>query len=126
MGIIRVNTIRVHAWHGCLKEESIIGSEYTVDVELQADLKNSASSDRLQDTVDYVHVHQIVKEEMAIKSKLLEHVAQRILDRFFRELDLLEEAQVAVSKINPPIGGDVASVTIVMRQNRSAENKIIP
>ena len=119
MGTIRVNTIRVHAWHGCLKEESIIGSEYTVDVELQANLQKSATSDRLQDTVDYVHVHQIVKEEMAIKSKLLEHVAQRILNRFFLELELLDEAQIAVSKINPPIGGDVASVTIVMKQKRS-------
>lgn len=123
MGIIRVNTIRVHAWHGCLKEESIIGSEYTVDVELQTDLKKSSQTDSLQDTVDYVHVHQIVKEEMAIKSKLLEHVAQRILDRFFAELEPLEKAQVAVSKINPPIGGDVASVTIVMEQSRASENK---
>lgn len=123
MGIIRVNTIRVHAWHGCLKEESIIGSEYTVDVELQTDLKKSSQTDSLQDTVDYVHVHQIVKEEMAIKSKLLEHVAQRILDRFFTELEPLEKAQVAVSKINPPIGGDVASVTIVMEQSRASKNK---
>ena len=123
MGIIRVNTIRVHAWHGCLKEESIIGSEYTVDVELQTDLKKSSQTDSLQDTVDYVHVHQIVKEEMAIKSKLLEHVAQRILDRFFAELEPLEKAQVAVSKINPPIGGDVASVTIVMEQSRASKNK---
>ena len=123
MGIIRVNTIRVHAWHGCLKEESIIGSEYTVDVELQTDLKKSSQTDSLQDTLDYVHVHQIVKEEMAIKSKLLEHVAQRILDRFFTELEPLEKAQVAVSKINPPIGGDVASVTIVMEQSRASENK---
>ncbi|PQJ16259.1 dihydroneopterin aldolase [Aureicoccus marinus] len=123
MGIIRVNTIRVHAWHGCLKEESIIGSEYTVDVELETDLKQSSRSDQLQDTVDYVHVHQIVKEEMAIKSKLLEHVAQRILDRFFEELHLLDKAQVAVSKINPPIGGDVASVTIVMEQSRASKIK---
>jgi dihydroneopterin aldolase len=123
MGIIRVNTIRVHAWHGCLKEESIIGSEYTVDVELETDLKGSSRSDNLQDTVDYVHVHQIIKEEMAIKSKLLEHVAQRILDRFFAELEPLQKAQVAVSKINPPIGGDVASVTIVMEQSRVSENK---
>jgi dihydroneopterin aldolase len=123
MGIIRVNTIRVHAWHGCLKEESIIGSEYTVDVELETDLKQSSRSDQLQDTVDYVHVHQIVKEEMAIKSKLLEHVAQRILDRFFEELHLLDKAQVAVSKINPPIGGDVASVTIVMEQSPASKIK---
>jgi len=123
MGIIRVNTIRVHAWHGCLKEESIIGSEYTVDVELQTDLTTSSSSDNLKDTVDYVHVHQIVKEEMATKSKLLEHVAQRILDRFFAELPPLEKAQVAVSKINPPIGGDVASVTIVIEQSRASKIK---
>ncbi|NNL09384.1 MAG: dihydroneopterin aldolase, partial [Croceitalea sp.] len=76
MGKIRVNNIRVHAWHGCLKEESIIGSDYRVDVEINADLTVPSQTDNLKETVDYVHLNNIVKEEMAIKSKLLESVSK--------------------------------------------------
>ncbi len=116
MGKIRLNNIRVHAQHGCLKEESVIGSDYRVDVEVKSNLDKPAQTDRLQDTVDYVHLNQIVKEEMAIKSKLLEHVAKRILDRIFSEIPIVENAQVSVSKINPPIGGDVESVAVVLER----------
>lgn len=119
MGIIRVTNIKTYAYHGCLVEESKIGSEYRVDVSVVADLQPSAKSDNLQETVDYVHINKIVKEEMAIRSKLLEHVANRILDRIFDEIAIANEATVAVSKINPPIGGNVEMVTIEMSLQRS-------
>lgn len=118
MGIIRVTNIQVYAYHGCLIEEGKIGSDYRVDVEVKANLQPSAKTDNLHDTVDYVHVNKIVKEEMAIRSKLLEHVAKRILDRIFTEISIANEATVQVSKINPPIGGNVEMVTIEMTMNR--------
>ena len=118
MGIIRVNNIRLFTNHGCLEEEAKIGSEYKVDIEVKADLSTSAQTDVLTDTVDYVHLNQIVKEEMAIRSKLLEHVAQRILNRIFKEISLVEEAEVSVAKINPPIGGNVQEVVIVLKDSR--------
>jgi dihydroneopterin aldolase len=118
MGIIQVNNIRLFSNHGCLEEEAKIGSEYRVDVEIKANLKKSAQTDELSDTVDYVHLNRIVKEEMAIRSKLLEQVAQRILNRFFKELKMLKKAKVAVSKINPPIGGNVEEVVIILTKKR--------
>ena len=118
MGIIQVNNIRLFSNHGCLEEEAKIGSEYRVDVEIKANLKKSAQTDELTDTVDYVHLNRIVKEEMAIRSKLLEEVAQRILNRFFKELKMLKKAKVAVAKINPPIGGNVEEVVIILTKKR--------
>ncbi len=118
MGIIQVNNIKLYAYHGCLDEEAKIGSEYRVDVEVKADLKRSSKSDELIDTVDYVHLNHIVKEEMAIRSKLLEEVAQRILDRFFKELRMIRRAKVSVAKINPPIGGNVEEVVIILTKKR--------
>ena len=118
MGIIKVRNIQVYAYHGCLVEEGKIGSDYRVDVSVKADLQLSANSDNLKDTVDYVHINRIVKEEMAIRSKLLEHVAKRILNRIFSEIDIASEASVEVSKINPPIGGNVEMVTIEMSLKR--------
>jgi dihydroneopterin aldolase len=118
MGIIRVKNIRVYAYHGCLIEEGKIGSDYRVDLTIKANLKKSANTDELSDTVDYVHLNRIVKKEMGIRSKLLEHVAKRILDRIIDEIPLVTKADVAVSKLNPPIGGNVAMVTIEMSKNR--------
>ncbi|SNR52717.1 dihydroneopterin aldolase [Lutibacter flavus] len=118
MGVIKVRNIRVYAYHGCLVEEGKIGSDYRVDVVVKADLSKSAKTDDLADTVDYVHLNKIVKEEMAIRSKLLEEVAKRILDRILDEIPLVKKADIAVSKLNPPIGGNVAMVTIEMSKKR--------
>lgn len=118
MGIIQVNNIKLYAYHGCLEEEAKIGSWYRVAVEVKADLKKSATTDNLKDTVDYVHLNLIVKEEMAIRSKLLEEVAQRILNRFFKEIPLIKKAKIEVAKINPPIGGNVEEVVIILTKKR--------
>jgi dihydroneopterin aldolase len=118
MGVIQVNNIKLYAFHGCLEEEAKIGSDYRVDVAIKADLKKSAKTDDLIDTVDYVHLNHIVKEEMAIRSKLLEEVAQRILDRFFKELRMIRKAKISVAKINPPIGGNVQEVVIILTKKR--------
>ena len=118
MGIIKVENIRVYAHHGCLKEETLIGSDYRVDLEIKANLKTSANTDELVDTVDYVLLNIIVKEEMQKPSKLLETVASRILNRIFIEDLSVKKATISVSKLNPPIGGDVEMVTIKMTERR--------
>lgn len=119
MGIIKLENIRVYAHHGCLKEETTIGSEYQVDLKIAANLQPSATSDKLSDTVDYVLLNRIIKEEMQIPSYLLETVAKRILERIFKESLPVKKATVWVSKINPPIGGDVEKVTIKMSSSRN-------
>lgn len=119
MGTIKLKNIRTFSFHGCLEEEGRIGSDYTVDLEVKTDLRRSSVSDKLEDTVDYVVLNRIVVEEMAIRSKLLEHVAHRIITRIFREIPSISRIVLAVSKINPPIGGDVEAVTIEMEEYRS-------
>ena len=119
MGIIKVENIRVYAYHGCLEEETIIGSNYRVDVSVRACLTKSAKTDALVNTVDYVTLNAIVVEEMGKPSKLLEAVVQRILDRIFSVCKEVGWASVSVSKLNPPIGGDVEKVTVVLEQNRA-------
>lgn len=120
MGIIKVENVRVFAYHGCLKEEAKIGSDYRVDLKVKADLQNSAKTDQLNDTVDYVFLNRILKEEMSIPSHLLETVARRILNRIFKEDKLVKKASVKISKLNPPIGGDVEKVTIKMVDERKS------
>ena len=119
MGKVKVENIKVYAYHGCLKEETTIGSLYRVDVWVNANLSKASMSDDLLDTVDYVHINHIVKEEMKVPSKLLEHVVQRIINRIFLEIKLVSKTKVSVSKINPPIGGDVEMVTVELSSKRT-------
>lgn len=123
MGIIKVENIRVFAHHGCLKEETAIGSDYRVDIKVKANLQTSAISDELSDTVDYVFLNRVVREEMAKPSKLLETVAKRIIHRVFSEDEMVSKATISVSKINPPIGGDVEMVTIKLSEKRKTHSK---
>jgi len=119
MGIIKLKNIRTYSYHGCLIEEGKIGSDYTVNLEVKTDLRKSSLTDDLKDTVDYVLLNRIVVEEMAIRSDLLEHVAHRIITRIFEEIPEISRIIVALSKLNPPIGGDVEAVTIEMEEYRS-------
>ncbi len=104
----------MYGYHGCLAEEERIGGNYIVDLFVDADVSQSFETDKLHDTVDYVALNQIVKEEMAIRSKLIEQVAHRIMRRI-KELDKrINKAGVCVRKIAPPINGNVAEVTFTL------------
>lgn len=118
MSTIRLKNIKIYAFHGCLVEEEKIGSDYLVNLSVKADLNKAADTDKLSDTVDYVHLQKIVKEEMRERSKLLEHVGKRIIDTVFLEIPLVNSVKVTVSKLNPPIGGDVAEVSVTMKSQR--------
>lgn len=120
MGQIKVENIKIYAYHGCMVEESKIGSDYIVDIAVKADLSKSAKSDALLDTVDYVHLTQIVHQEMAIRSELLEHVAKRILDSVIAKLTMVKKATIWIAKINPPIGGNVEKVSVKMSIKRKS------
>jgi 7,8-dihydroneopterin aldolase/epimerase/oxygenase len=114
MSTIRLKNVRIFTNHGCLIEEEKIGSDYLVNLTVKANLDKPATTDNLKDTVDYVQLQHIIKTEMKQRSKLLEHVGQRILDRIFTEIPMVTKAKVSISKMNPPIGGDVAEVVVTM------------
>lgn len=107
--------IRIYAFHGCMEEEERIGSDYIVNLEVEADMKKASATDALVDAVDYVNLNTIVKEEMSVRSKLLEHVGQRIIDRILKQFPEVLSVEVSVAKQNPPIGGDVGEVCVCLK-----------
>ena len=111
---IEVNGIKLYAFHGCLEEEARIGGHYVVDVTISTDFSLAAETDDLSKTVDYVAVNAIVKEEMAIRSKLIEHVGQRIFSRIKNEMKGVSSLSVKITKLTPPINGDVSNVAILI------------
>ncbi|MDA7797416.1 dihydroneopterin aldolase [Flavobacteriaceae bacterium] len=120
MGKIYLKNIQLYAYHGCMDEEKKIGSDYVVNVVVDTDLSQSSKSDELKDTVDYVSLNAIVKEEMSVRAKLLEKVADRILKRILREHKEVTVVKVKVAKRNPPIGGNVEEVAVKRELHRSS------
>ncbi len=121
MDQIKVEGIKLFAYHGCLDEEGLIGTDYRIDVSVWGDLRQAAQSDVLKHTLDYVVINRIVAEEMQIRSKLIEHVAQRVLNRILKEMSGVVEAEIKLGKLYPPINGDVESVSVIMRQSAPSE-----
>src|ERR1051325_2598974 len=118
MGVIKITGIKLYAYHGCFPEENIIGGDYIVDVTIEADFEEAAINDDLSKTVDYDIVYAIVKEEMKISSKLIEHVARRIAVSLIHKIEQIESTEVIVTKINPPVNGEVEKVSALYVHRR--------
>jgi dihydroneopterin aldolase len=116
MAKILVEGIKLYAYHGCMEEEAVIGGNYIVDVCIEANLDKPSKSDKLNETIDYVTVYEIVKKEMSVRSKLIEHVAERILDKLKRKFSKASAIEVKVTKLNPPIPGEVEKVSVVLSE----------
>ncbi len=102
MDTIELSGLKFRAYHGCLPREREEGRDYIVDIRISADLGRASCSDNLADTINYADIYDIVKEEMAIASNLLEHVAGRILARIRALSAEIKGAAVSIEKINPP------------------------
>jgi dihydroneopterin aldolase len=111
---ILIEGIKLYAFHGCLPEEGKIGGNYTVDVTMETDFSAAAATDDLSKTIDYVDVYNIVKAQMAIRSKLIEHVGQRIITELKKNLLNLRLVEVKITKHNPPMNGNVSQVSVVI------------
>ena len=114
MALIELKEMEFHAFHGCFKEEQIIGNSFIVNFSFHSRTEAAELSDSIADTVNYQTVYSIIKEEMLIPSHLLEHVCKRILDRIKKQFPEIEKASVKVSKMNPPMGGKIGNVSVTL------------
>jgi dihydroneopterin aldolase len=114
MGLIQIENMEFYAFHGHFREERIVGNKFLVDLTIESDMSIPAESDNLKDAVNYQRVYEIIKLQMETKSYLLEHIAGRIIDAIYAEMSGIEKITVKVSKMNPPMGGKIGSVSIVL------------
>lgn len=115
MGKIIIEAMEFYAFHGHYQEEQIVGNRFLVDLEMEANLSAPATSDNLNDAVNYQQAYQIIKNEMRrTKSNLLENIGKRILDALYAEMEGIEKATIRIRKLNPPMGGPIKSVGITM------------
>jgi len=111
---LSIQNIECHSFHGCLPEESKIGARFRVDVDFESDFSKAVMSDDLSMAVDYVMVHKVVREEMAIPSKLIEHVAGRILQHLKVAFPDVIHCSVSITKYNPPVNGQLGAAVFTV------------
>lgn len=118
---IYLRNVRFHAFHGVLQQEGIVGNDYLVNLVLDYDFSSALKTDDLQGTLNYAEVYQKVREEMAVPSKLLEHVAGRIAHRLFSDFPEIQKLQLSITKVNPPMGAnsDGAGVEVVLTNDKT-------
>ena len=116
MGVIELEDMEFYAFHGCYKEEQIVGNKFLVSLSMVGDCTKAGQSDNINDAASYLTAYEIVKEQMSIKSHLLENVATRILDALQKKMTTLVSAKVKISKVNPPLGGKVGCASIILER----------
>lgn len=115
---IFVNDIQLHAYHGVMPQEQLTGNDYLVSVSAQYPIDKAITTDNVQHTLNYAMVYDIVKEEMGISSKLVEHVAGRIAQHLMKQFADISAVQVRITKLNPPMGAQCAGAGVEVEMTR--------
>ncbi|NDV68081.1 dihydroneopterin aldolase [Dysgonomonas sp. 25] len=111
---IQLENIELFAYHGVMLQERVVGNTFKIDVKIKVDVSYAAENDDLADTVNYAEVYELIKKEMAIPSKLIEHVAKRIINSIKTTYPQVEQVEIKLSKRNPPIEGQVDYASVIL------------
>ncbi len=114
MGRIHLEEMEFYAFHGHYTEEQIVGNKFLLDIIIETDMSIPANTDDLADAINYQTVYKLIKQEMFKKSKLLENIANRILEAIYSEFKGIQKVTVTIRKMNPPMGGKMRSVAVTL------------
>lgn len=115
---IELEQMVFYAYHGCFVEEQVVGNKFEVNIAIQTDISTPMVSDQITDALNYVSVYEVVKEEIFKTSHLLEHVTNRIVTRLLKDFSTILSIRVKVSKMNPPMGGQMKCVSMTLERGR--------
>lgn len=111
---IELEDMEFYAFHGCYKEEQVAGNKFIVNLKFKVNTQKAETTDNIIDTVNYAHVYNLVKSQMEIKSHLIEHLGRRIVNVIKLEYPEIIKIRVKVSKMNPPMGGNMKCVSAII------------
>ncbi len=117
MSKIFLEDVKIYAYHGVLPEENVIGTYYILNLEIHTDLWKAAESDNLNDTISYADINEIINHEMMIRSKLLEHVAGRILSKIHENFREISYIKLKITKTAPPMQGEMKGASIELEKS---------
>jgi len=111
---IELHNMHFYAYHGVMAHEKVVGNEFEVSIALEADISAACASDDVNDTINYAGLFDLVKAEMYTPSLLLEHLAGRIFRRLSEEYPQISSLEVRVSKMHPPVKGEMEKAEIII------------
>ena len=114
-GYIFLRNVRFYAFHGVIPQEQKVGGEFLVDLKVGYLIEAAMQSDEVADTLNYAELYELVKEEMAIPSRLLEHVAGRIVKSINERFPKVSSIELKITKKNPPMGADCDGAGVEVR-----------
>lgn len=117
MSKIFLEEVKIYAYHGVLPEENRIGTYYILNAEIHTDLWKAAASDDLNDTISYADINAIIHKEMSINSKLLEHVAGRIISGIHEVFPQVDYVKLKITKTAPPMKGEMRGASIELEKS---------
>ena len=113
---IKLTDMQFFAYHGVMAQETKVGNNYVVNICMVADLLQACKTDNVEETISYANVYDLVKTEMNIPSKLLEHIAMRIFTSIRAAFPQISNLEVRLAKNNPPICGEVKSAEVIISE----------
>lgn len=122
MSKIFLEDVKIYAHHGVLPEENIIGTYYIINAELHTDLWKASESDDLHDTISYADINEVIHTEMNIKSRLLEHVAGRMISKIHEKFPQIDYIRIRITKTSPPMQGEMKGASIELEKGFKPEN----
>ena len=69
-------------------------------------------TDDVADTVSYAELCDLIRKEMAVPSRLLEHVVGRMAESIFLRYPEVSALDLSLTKENPPMGVDCAGAGV--------------
>jgi dihydroneopterin aldolase len=116
---ITLTGMEFYAYHGVLAEEARIGQKFTVDLSIEADLREAGETDDLSLTLNYADAYQMVQEVMTQERyQLIEAVAERIAARILQGFRRARRVRVKVCKNMPPIEGILGGAAVEIERER--------
>ena len=109
---IGLEGMEFYAFHGVYEEEQKIGGRYVVDIWVYTDAEKARLSDDLNGTVNYELIYNAVNNNMKKSVKLIEHLAQNILQEIKSFVAKDDFLRIKIKKMNPPLGGHVLASVV--------------
>lgn len=109
---ILLTNLKFYAYHGVDPQETKVGNTYIINLRINTNYLKAAKTDNVNDTISYADIFQSIKKEMEIPSKLLEHVIYRISARLFKDYPSIDDLDITLNKINPPMGADIETAGV--------------
>jgi dihydroneopterin aldolase len=121
MDVLKLERITLYGKHGAYSEENKLGQRFIISVEIHLDLSVAARSDRLEETINYTGIYQIVKmivqgEPCALIETVAENIAKALLDAYVK----ISSVKVSVTKPHPPVDIHFDGVTVEINRRRES------